>query len=128
MLRQRVITALIMAALFLGAVIFLPLPALAVVFGLIIGGGAWEWSRLAGWNALMISALADAGAVLARSDYLDAARTAADFVESGRADDIVVEWQHLFALGGDREIKETMNGEKGQHMVHREVAPCNGTR
>jgi uncharacterized protein len=36
--------------------------------------------RLAGWNALMISALADAGAVLGRSDYLDAARGAADFV------------------------------------------------
>ena len=30
--------------------------------------------RLASWNALMISALADAGAVLERDDYLDAAR------------------------------------------------------
>ena len=30
--------------------------------------------RLAGWNALMISALADAGAVLGREDFLDAAR------------------------------------------------------
>jgi len=36
--------------------------------------------RLAGWNALMISALADAGAALGRTDYLDAARRAADFV------------------------------------------------
>jgi hypothetical protein len=36
--------------------------------------------RLAGWNALMISAFADAGAVLDRADYLDAARAAADFV------------------------------------------------
>jgi uncharacterized protein YyaL (SSP411 family) len=36
--------------------------------------------RLASWNALMISALADAGAVLERSDYLDAARKTADFV------------------------------------------------
>jgi uncharacterized protein YyaL (SSP411 family) len=36
--------------------------------------------RLAGWNALMISALADAGAVLGRDDFLDAARAAADFV------------------------------------------------
>jgi uncharacterized protein YyaL (SSP411 family) len=46
--------------------------------------------RLASWNALMISALADAGAVLERDDYLDAARKTADFVltemrdESGR--------------------------------------------
>ena len=30
--------------------------------------------RLASWNALMIAALADAGAVLGRDDYLDAAR------------------------------------------------------
>ena len=36
--------------------------------------------RLTSWNALMISALADAGAVLERPDYLDAARRCADFV------------------------------------------------
>jgi uncharacterized protein len=36
--------------------------------------------RLAAWNALMIAALADAGAVLQREDYLDAAREAAGFV------------------------------------------------
>jgi uncharacterized protein YyaL (SSP411 family) len=36
--------------------------------------------RLAAWNALMIAALADAGAVLRRDDYLDAARDAASFV------------------------------------------------
>jgi len=43
--------------------------------------------RLAGWNALMISALADAGAVLGRADYLDAARGAADFVLTRMRDD-----------------------------------------
>ncbi len=36
--------------------------------------------RLTAWNALMISALADAGAVLERADYLDAARACAGFV------------------------------------------------
>jgi uncharacterized protein len=36
--------------------------------------------RLASWNALAISALAEAGAVLGRADYLDAARACADFV------------------------------------------------
>jgi uncharacterized protein YyaL (SSP411 family) len=44
--------------------------------------------RLAAWNALMIAALADAGAVLERDDYLDAARAAATFVlERMRAPD-----------------------------------------
>ncbi|HKF83651.1 MAG TPA: thioredoxin domain-containing protein [Solirubrobacterales bacterium] len=36
--------------------------------------------RLASWNALAIAALADAGAVLGREDYLDAARECAEFV------------------------------------------------
>jgi uncharacterized protein YyaL (SSP411 family) len=36
--------------------------------------------RLASWNALMVSALADAGAVLRREDLLDAARETAAFV------------------------------------------------
>jgi phosphatidate cytidylyltransferase len=48
MLRQRVITALIMAALFLSAVMFLSLPVLALVFALVVAAGGWEWSRLAG--------------------------------------------------------------------------------
>ena len=36
--------------------------------------------RLTAWNALMISALADAGAVLERRDYVDAAVACAEFV------------------------------------------------
>ncbi|MEJ7717707.1 MAG: AGE family epimerase/isomerase [Thermoleophilaceae bacterium] len=36
--------------------------------------------RLTAWNALMVSALAEAGAVLGREDYLDAARRCADFL------------------------------------------------
>jgi uncharacterized protein len=36
--------------------------------------------RLTAWNALMIAALAEAGAVLGREDYLAAARACADFV------------------------------------------------
>jgi uncharacterized protein YyaL (SSP411 family) len=42
--------------------------------------------RLTGWNALMIAALADAGAVLGRADYLDAARSCAAFVLSDLRD------------------------------------------
>jgi uncharacterized protein YyaL (SSP411 family) len=43
--------------------------------------------RLTGWNALMIAALADAGAVLGREDYLTAARDCAEFVLSELRDD-----------------------------------------
>lgn len=67
MLRQRVITALIMAGLFLAVVIFLPLPALAILFGILVCMGGWEWARLAGlasaaargaWVAVLAAMLA----------------------------------------------------------------------
>ena len=43
--------------------------------------------RLTSWNALMISALAEAGAVLERRDYLDAASACAGFVLAELRDD-----------------------------------------
>ncbi|HEX8688965.1 MAG TPA: thioredoxin domain-containing protein, partial [Solirubrobacterales bacterium] len=43
--------------------------------------------RLTSWNALAIAALAEAGAVLEREDYLEAARTCADFVLKGLHDE-----------------------------------------
>jgi uncharacterized protein len=43
--------------------------------------------RLTAWNALMISALAEAGAVLERRDYLDAAERCGDFVLGSLRDD-----------------------------------------
>ena len=42
--------------------------------------------RLTAWNALMVSALADAGAVLERTDYLDAARECAEFITTRMRD------------------------------------------
>jgi uncharacterized protein YyaL (SSP411 family) len=42
--------------------------------------------RLLSWNALAIAALAEAGAVLGRDDYLEAARQAATFVEENMRD------------------------------------------
>ena len=41
---------------------------------------ATDDKRLTSWNALMIGALADAGAALGRADYVDAARDTAQFV------------------------------------------------
>jgi uncharacterized protein len=46
--------------------------------------------RLASWNALMVATLAEAGAVLEREDYLDAARACADFV-----------WEEMRDSGGN---------------------------
>jgi uncharacterized protein YyaL (SSP411 family) len=43
--------------------------------------------RLTAWNALMIGALAEAGAVLGRDDYLDAARDCAEFIWSELRDE-----------------------------------------
>lgn len=51
MLKQRIITALIMVGLFLAAIVFLPLQGLALVFGLLVLAGGWEWSRMAGWES-----------------------------------------------------------------------------
>ncbi len=48
---------------------------------------ATDDKRLAGWNALMVSALADAGAALERTDYLEAARTTATFLLDTLRDD-----------------------------------------
>jgi hypothetical protein len=43
-------------------------------------GPGLDDKRLASWNALMLAALAEAGAVLQRDDYLDGARECAEFV------------------------------------------------
>jgi uncharacterized protein len=43
--------------------------------------------RLCSWNALMIGVLAEAGAALGRAEYLDAARTCAEFVWSELRDE-----------------------------------------
>lgn len=44
MLKSRVITALILAPLVLGAVFFLPGPWFAAFMGLVVLMGAWEWT------------------------------------------------------------------------------------
>lgn len=52
MLRQRVVTAVVMAALFLGAMAYLTLAGLALFFAAVVALGAWEWALLAGWRGL----------------------------------------------------------------------------
>ena len=54
--------------------------------GLLSARAARVWpalddKRLTSWNALMIAALADAGAALGRADYVSAAETCASFIE-----------------------------------------------
>jgi phosphatidate cytidylyltransferase len=39
-----------MASLFLAGMAYVPLPGLALLFGILVALGAWEWSSLAGWQ------------------------------------------------------------------------------
>lgn len=48
MLRQRVVTALLMAGAFLAGVYWLPAHVLGAVFAFIVALGAWEWAPMAG--------------------------------------------------------------------------------
>jgi uncharacterized protein len=57
--------------------------------------------RLASWNGLMLAALAEAGAVLGRGDYIDAARRGAEFV-----------LRHL--RNADGHLLRTYNGGEGR--------------
>jgi phosphatidate cytidylyltransferase len=51
MLKQRVITAIILASLIVGAVIFLPTKILALVLALIICIASWEWAACVGFDS-----------------------------------------------------------------------------
>jgi phosphatidate cytidylyltransferase len=48
MLKERVITAVILIGLFLGVLYFLPANYFSAFIALLVLGGAWEWSLLAG--------------------------------------------------------------------------------
>ena len=52
MLKQRIITGVILAASLIAAVLLLPLAPLATVLGAVVIIAAWEWSALAGFQAL----------------------------------------------------------------------------
>ncbi|GAB5450678.1 MAG: phosphatidate cytidylyltransferase [Halioglobus sp.] len=65
MLRQRVITALIMAGSLIAALAFLPVVWLAGLLAVLIALGAWEWALLAGWKHPLARGLYSLLAVLA---------------------------------------------------------------
>src|SRR6218665_1612313 len=51
MLKQRIITALILAPIALGGFFLLSGAAFALFIGAVVTLGAWEWARLAGFEA-----------------------------------------------------------------------------
>ncbi|GAB1264828.1 phosphatidate cytidylyltransferase [Aurantivibrio infirmus] len=52
MLKQRVVTGVIMAAIVLAAIFYLPSPIFILIAALIVSIGAWEWSRLASYEGV----------------------------------------------------------------------------
>ncbi|MDG2460791.1 MAG: phosphatidate cytidylyltransferase [Luminiphilus sp.] len=48
MLRERVITGLLLVSAFLATLVFAPLTLQAILFALVATAGAWEWSNLVG--------------------------------------------------------------------------------
>lgn len=46
MLKQRIVTALVLAPLALSAIVFLPVTSFAIVFAGVVGLGAWEWANI----------------------------------------------------------------------------------
>ncbi|EXJ15019.1 Phosphatidate cytidylyltransferase [Imhoffiella purpurea] len=51
-LRQRTLTAVVLGPLVIAAVLWLPTPAFALFFGLVVMGAGWEWCGLAGLVSL----------------------------------------------------------------------------
>ncbi|MEW8034612.1 MAG: phosphatidate cytidylyltransferase [Candidatus Thiodiazotropha sp.] len=57
MLKQRVITALILAPLVIAAVLLLPNGYLALILGLVVAVGGYEWARLSGIDRIQLQGL-----------------------------------------------------------------------
>jgi len=54
LLKQRIITALILAPLMIGGIFFLPIETFAYFIGFIVTIAAWEWANLAGYTSPLI--------------------------------------------------------------------------
>lgn len=49
MLRQRIVTAIVLSAIFLASLFWLPVPLFAAFTAMVVLLGAWEWSNMAGF-------------------------------------------------------------------------------
>lgn len=69
MLKQRVITALVLAAVFLGVLFYLSVTGFALAMGIVVLLAGWEWANLAGlkaqWQRVAYAALVGGSVVLA---------------------------------------------------------------
>jgi phosphatidate cytidylyltransferase len=54
LLKQRIITALILAPLMIGGIFFLPIEEFAYFIGFIVTIAAWEWANLAGYTSPLV--------------------------------------------------------------------------
>ena len=79
MLKQRIITAVILALLFLGGLFSLSVANLALAIGLVVMVAGWEWANMAGfkavWQRLLYAALV--GGALVAAGYFT------EFVQAG---------------------------------------------
>ncbi|WP_111640326.1 phosphatidate cytidylyltransferase [Marinimicrobium alkaliphilum] len=91
MLKQRVITGVILAAAFLAALVFLPVPLFSAFAALVVLIGAWEWANLAGfvqrWARGLYVAIA-AGALVALALRFEFVSLGAVPFEASREEDI----------------------------------------
>lgn len=49
-LKQRIATALVLGGILIAALVLLPLPGLAALFGTVVAIASWEWTGLAGYR------------------------------------------------------------------------------
>ncbi len=93
MLKQRVITAIVLAALFLGALFGLPAGYFPFFMGIVVLIGAWEWSNMSGFPQVW-KRLAYCGAIFAlmvgASAYFGFAGEARPALDKGSVRDLLV--------------------------------------
>ncbi len=88
MLRERIITALIMVALFLAALFLLSPFGFSLVMGLVVVYAAWEWSDLSGLSQPLLRlgyVVAVAGLLLAAALYLGFSANAKPLSDQGHS-------------------------------------------